>query len=197
MSNYIKPYGKRPPVGPPGIRNLPINLQRTSLVTRQPKVAGQAAEDYYSVMSGARPKPIMLPQSMQFGHWNKQNDGINRGHTTPWERSPMGLLAALRQSGTARAPRVIGPAPISPIHHTAAKRGAAMLPQPSMPPQQTPVSRRWPGYSTPVTSAPPEAFVQAAQRSGLSARQRANDKLFKASGEAARQMQAIRDIFGG
>jgi hypothetical protein len=148
-------------------------------------------------MAGERPMPMMLPQSMQFGHWNRNAGGVSQGNLPPWTQSPMGFVAAMQQSGTARMPRVTTPAPKAPIMQTAHQIAAHQFPNPQVPTLHKPVRRRWPGQSTPVTSAPPEAFAEAHQAMGQTKRQQLVDERSRVTNEVARKIQSMRAIFGG
>lgn len=199
-TSVIRPYRPaKAPVAARGFRELPIDLLRTSLITRDPKRVQAAAQQYAAVMQGQAQAPTILPQSMLFGHWNRQqgpNGGV-RGDLTPPLASAQGVMAAMRQSGTARAPRVTSPAPQLPMHAAAAARGGQRVPSPGGEVSQTPpVSRRFPS-PPPVMSPPPSAYANSVGAvRGVRERQRVDSRSV-ATLEAMNAANAASLIFKG
>lgn len=197
MPSYIRPYRPVKVVPQPkAIRMLPLDLKRTSLVTRQPEVAGAAAAKFHQYMSGHGAPPMMLPQSLQFNHWNRQPGGIVEGNMPPARASAMGVVRALRQSGTARAPRVVGPAPYSPIAQEAARIAGQRIPQPNLATSiAPPISRRFPS-PPPVMTPPPSAIVQQYEQMGELRRAERTYKRSLATGQVLRMREGIQAIVG-
>lgn len=180
----------------PGFDDLPLNLLRTSLVTRQPDLTAQAAAQYFAQRRGEAQPPVYLPQSMAFGHWNRQQgpSGVSQGELPPATASAVGLMTAMRSSGVARVPRVMSPAPQMTMAQAAAARGSHTIPQPNTDYGQTPVSRRFPD-PPPVDAPPPQAFAESiALVQSLRRDERENARV-RASSEAQASANAINMIF--
>ena len=200
MTNLVRPYRPAKPARvAQGFEDLPLDLLRTSLVTRQPQATAAAAMQYQAVMRGQAQPPMMLPQSLQFGHWNRQQgpSGVVRGDLPPALASARGAIAAMRQSGTARMPRVVGPAPIMRMREAAASRGGQQVPQPGTHVNmQPPISRRFPD-PPPQSGPPPAAYAEsAALIQGIRQRERVSARSV-ATGEAMAAANATRLLIYG
>lgn len=191
----IRPYAAAKPPMAPGFADMPLNLLRTSLVTRQPHLTAEAAAQFIAQKRGEAQPPVYLPQSMQFGHWNRQNDGVNVGDFPPPTASAASLMSAMRQSGTARYPRVVYPVPQTSMQQAAGERGGHQIPQPGgIVPGPVPVSRRFPD-PPPVDAPPPSAFAEShAHIQQLRRDERANARVY-ATSEAQASAQALNTIF--
>lgn len=193
--NLVRPYAPQKQPMAPGFEDLPLNLLRTSLITRQPEVSGEAAARFIAQMQGHEDPPVYLPQSMQFGHWNRQNDGVNQGDLPPGTSTAVGFMAAMRQSGTARIPRVVGSAPHRPMYQAAAELGGAEIPGIDTQVGPAPISRRFPD-PPPAIAPPPSAFVDAVTHiQELRRNERAASRT-RASQEALESASARSAIFG-
>ena len=111
----------------PAFTQLPLDLLRDSLVTRNPALASAAAADYLRYVSGQAKKPTMLPQRMAFQQWKTAPDMLRR----PWWQSAMSwheMDKGFTHGVPNRVARKIPPPPAYyPIEVAAAARGAGML----------------------------------------------------------------------
>jgi hypothetical protein len=149
--------GFRPPTA---IRHLPVDLLRTSLVTRDPAATAAAIDAFRQ--QGMAPNFVptqILPQAMLFQQNKRDPGGATRGPLRDPRTSPQGLVSAL--DAVARQGAVFNgrPAPAGvqqSMWHAARDRGGQIMSQPTVGPRTPDMSRVRP-IIQPI-DAPPDAY---------------------------------------
>ena len=187
-------------VPPVEVSRLPLNLRRTSLVTRQPDLAAQGAADYYERLDGARPSPTLLPQRAQFQQWksNMLTDGANRPKHAPWDRSATLIGRAFEASGVPQSTvHRVKPPPVTYEAARAALDYGGSFPEPpeDLDPPEI-VTRDAPAYGRPLLP-PPDAFVTTMEAVGERGEVRRNGACRRALFEAAAVQDRVRNMIRG
>lgn len=187
-------------VPPVEVSRLPINLRRTSLVTRQPDLAGEAADDYLDRLEHDRPLPTVLPQRALFQGWksNMLTDGASRPEHAPWDRSATLIGRAFAASGVPNSTvHRVKPPPVTFEMAQAALEYGGQFPEPPQdlePPEI--VTRDLPAYGRPLLP-PPDAFVTTMQAVGERGEVRRNGACRRALFEAAAVQERVRNMIRG
>jgi len=147
---------------PAEITNLPLNLRRTSLVTRQPYKVASGVLAFMQRMAGA-PVPLALPQSFLTQQWKKNAGGSTRGGYKAPLQSAKGLVRAMQHSVLPQSTvRRLESRPVHlPIGEAGAVLAAGGFPQPPTGQAPAPVARTAPRGLVTRTRPPPAAVAQA------------------------------------
>ncbi len=171
---------KHLPFSPPvGIRRLPFNLKRDSLVTRRPDLVQAAFAAYQRHMSENVPMPVLMPQPMAMQQWKTDPDGHRKdwySSAVSWHALVSGYTHGVPNTLARKLPRYPSYAELL----AARLRGAEILPQPATQPSAPIISRSTRSNRPTATfegrwEPPPAAIRQAHQE--MHARRRANMKM--------------------
>lgn len=118
----------QPFVPPIAIQRLPLDLQRTNLITHDPHAVAAATLRYQGYMRGA-PMPTVLPKTMLHQAWKRQPGLVTTAPYNDPLRVAAGAMAALAFIG--KAPRGVMPAPsfVAPMRQQVADKALNEVPR--------------------------------------------------------------------
>lgn len=172
MSRYaFRPTQTQTPFGgtiPEPMTGLPLELLRSSNVTRDPEAIARGIEEFEVSRSGAV-RPVILPQRTAFAsEYKRLPGGPSRGSYADPLASATSIVEAFAVSGTMQGPVVEPSAPMYPIEQAAWDRGAGRYAEHlAWPSEEVPVS-----MTTPVDQPllpPPSALATTMMVTGVRA----------------------------
>jgi len=126
--SYRGPQRPQPFPVPTAVRKLPLNLQRTALVTQRPDLTARAIQEWQQYMAG-KPQPQMLPQALMFQQWKRGPGGATRGSFKRWDQSAESVMRAMQHVQTTSTRRYDSyGAPYQPKGAMAARFGGRKIP---------------------------------------------------------------------
>lgn len=181
---------------PTAIQRLPLQLLRTSQVTRDPRATADAVMAWEGYMRGL-PIPTVMPRSVLMQQWKRNPGFANRGGFKTRMQTPASVFAAFQAAkgqppAGSSASRAVGtPSVALPMAEAAARRGAMRMPQPGAL-QPTPQVAQRP-LEQPLLPPPAAMAKQATLRANKQARAyRCQAGVFEARAAAHRALSLIQ-----
>lgn len=127
--------GPAPFALPLAVQRLPLDLQRTHLITHDPARVADAVVRFQAAMRGA-PQPVVLPQTVLYQAWKRAPGLVNTGPYQDPLRTAGGVVAALSYVGSGPNDSIYSyPYFVDPMQARVAALQANQLPVPSAPPK--------------------------------------------------------------